>query len=144
MFFKLCSNNAKALGIVFNNKNDTDNTFSLNLLPKIDAFCNCLKQWQHRKLSLIGRITVIKSFAFPKLIYPLSVLPNPPYHYIKQITTAMFEFLWNKKTDKIKKKVITGRYEDGGLKMLDIEKFINSLKASWIKRLLDNQNNGIW
>ena len=54
IFFTWCSNHAKALGMVFNNKNDTDNTFSLNLLPKIDAFCNCLKQWQHRKLSLIG------------------------------------------------------------------------------------------
>ena len=90
--------------------------FLLNCLPKIDAFCNCLKQWQHRKLSFIGRITVIKSFAFPKLIYPLRVLPNPPHHYIKQINTAMFEFLWNKKPDKIKRKIITGRYEDGGLK----------------------------
>ena len=28
--------------------------------------------------------------------------------------------------------------------MLDTEKFINSLKASWIKRLLDNNNKGMW
>ena len=70
------------------------------MLPKIDGFCNCLKQWQHRKLSLIGKITVIKSFAFPKLIYPLTVLPNPPESYIKKIKNAMFEFLWNKKPEK--------------------------------------------
>ena len=142
--FTWCSNNAKALGMVFNNKNDTDDIFLLNLLPKNDAFCNCLKQWQHRNLSLIGRITVIKSFAFPKLIYPLTVLPTPPNRYIKQINTAMFEFLWNKKPDKIKRKIITGTYEEGGLKMLDTEKFINSLKASWIKCLLDNNNKGMW
>ena len=69
----------------FCNKIDNNNIFLLNILPKIDAFCNCLKQWQHRKLSLIGKITVIKSFAFPKLIYPLTALPSPPEIYIKKI-----------------------------------------------------------
>ena len=41
----------------------------LNLLPKLEQFKNCLKQWQHRKLTLLGKVTVIKSFALPKLIY---------------------------------------------------------------------------
>ena len=92
--FLWCSDKTKTLGIVFNNRNyNADDIFSLNLQPKIDVFCNCLKQWQHRKLSLIGKITVIKSFAFPKLIYLLTVLPTPPENYIKQIKKAMFDFL---------------------------------------------------
>ena len=47
-----------------------------NIEPKLQDFKNCLKQWQNRKLTLIGKITVIKTFALPKLIYPLTVLPN--------------------------------------------------------------------
>ena len=127
--FLWCSDKAKTL--VFNNttcssnvKHDYNHTFKLNLQQRIDAFCYCLKQWQHRKLSLIGKITVIKYFAFPKLIYPLSVLQHPPDKYIKEIKKAMFEFLWNKKPDKIKRNLISKNYEDGGLKMLDIDKFL--------------------
>ena len=106
------SEQAKTLGMVFHNNNTNNknnhiiNIVKSNLLPKIEAFCNCLKQWQHRKLSLLGKITVIKSFAFPKLIYPLTVLPNPPEDQLKLINTSIFEFLWNKKPDKIKRKTI--------------------------------------
>ena len=144
--FSWDADNAKTLGIVFSNKtnHNYNNVFTLNLLPKIDAFCNCLKQWQHRKLSLIGKITVIKSYAFPKLVYPLTVLPNPPNDILKKINNAIFDFLWDNKPDKIKRQTITQDYEKGGLKMLDIYKFLNSLKASWIKRVMDENNKGMW
>ena len=59
--------------------------FKLNLQPKIEEFKNCLKQWEHRKLTLLGKITVIKSFALPKLIYPLSVLLSPNENVVKEI-----------------------------------------------------------
>ena len=49
-----------------------------NLYPKLNDFTNCLKRWQHRKLTLMGKITVIKTFALPKLIYPFTVLLDPP------------------------------------------------------------------
>ena len=56
----------------------------------------------------------------------------------------MYTFIWNKKPDKIKRKQLIQNYQNGGLKMLDIDLFINSLKCSWIKRLFDNKNQGQW
>ena len=56
----------------------------------------------------------------------------------------MYEFIWNKKPDKIKRKLLTHSYEEGGLKMIDIDKFIHALKASWVKRIFDENNKGIW
>ena len=53
----------------------------------------------------------------------------------------MFDFLWDKKPAKIKKNLVTKNYEDGGIKMIDIYKFINALKGSWIKRILELENN---
>jgi len=47
---------------------------------------------KHRKLNLIGKITVIKTFAFPKLIYPFSTLQHPPKETIQLLTKAMFDF----------------------------------------------------
>ena len=65
--FVWTSTSAKTIGINF--YNDTQETLKFNLEPKLNEFKNCLKQWQHRKLTLMGKITVIKTFALPKLIY---------------------------------------------------------------------------
>ena len=81
--FQWSSIEAKALGMIFTNiKTDIMN---LNLEKKIRQFEICLKQWQHRKLTLMGKVTVVKNFALPKLIFALSSLPNPPKSTIDRI-----------------------------------------------------------
>ena len=85
--------------------NDVIKTSKHNLAIKIEDFKTCLKQWQHRKLTLMGKITVVKSFAFPKLVYPLTVLNNISNESVKEIVNLMFLFIWDKKPDKIKRKV---------------------------------------
>ena len=81
--FRWSSKEASALGFTFcTNKS---HTFQANLEPKIVLFEKCLKQWQHRKLTLMGKITVVKNYALPKLIYALLSLPNPPIETVKRI-----------------------------------------------------------
>ena len=64
-------------------------SFKLNLHPKIEEFKNCLKQWEHRKLTLLGKI---KPLALPKLIYPLSVLISPNETIIKDKNACLTLF----------------------------------------------------
>jgi len=45
----------------------------------------------------MGKVTVIKSFALPKLVLQFTVLPNPPNEIITDITRSMFSFIWNNK-----------------------------------------------
>ena len=135
--FQWKSDSAKALGMVF--YNDVLKTSKHNIDIKVEDFKNCLKQWQHRKLTLMGKITVVKNFAFPKLVYPLTVLNNISTETINEIVNLMFTFIWDKKPDKIKRKVLYQDYSKGGLKMLDLQKFILSLKSSWITRILDKK-----
>ena len=106
-----------------------------NLSPKIKEFEPCLHNWSRWKLSLLGKITVLKSFAVPKLIYPLTVLQSPDQVCINKIKKTMFQFLWDNKPDKISRDKIIQDYGHGGLKMLDIDKFIQSIKCSWVKRI---------
>jgi len=47
-----------------------------NLSPKIKEFEQCLHKWSRWKLSLLGKITILKSIAVPKLIYPLLHSPD--------------------------------------------------------------------
>jgi len=42
---------------------------------------------------LIGKVTVIKSFALPKLVYPFTVLPNPTEEIITDLTKYMFAYI---------------------------------------------------
>ena len=89
--FRWSSKEASALGFTF--CTDKSHIFQANLEPKIVLFEKCLKQWQHRKLTLMGKITVVKNYALPKLIYALSSLPNPPIETVKRIEKRMYEFI---------------------------------------------------
>ena len=80
----------------------------------------------------------------PKLTYPLTVLERPDSEMVKNIKKKMFEFLWDGKPEKISRNTIIQSYEDGGLRMVDIDVYINTIKCSWVRRLCDTQNNGVW
>ena len=108
--FVWSSRKAKALGMVF--CTNIDDIFKLNLEPKLKQF----EVVQHRKLTLHGKFTVIKTFALPKLIYALSSLQNPPKSVIKHIEKQMYTFLWDGKPEKVKRKTLLQNYEKDGLK----------------------------
>ena len=103
-----------------------------------------LDKWKLRNLTLRGKITVIKMLAFPLILYPLTTLCDPNENCIKTITKKLFNFLWNDKPDKLARKVMCQSIEKGGLKMLDVEKFISVVKVNWIKRYCTPSNQGEW
>ena len=70
-------------------------------------------------------------------------MPNPPQQIVKRIEKIMYNFLWDGKLEKIKKETLTGDYKNGGLKMIDIDIFIKSLKVSWIKRTVNSEEKEI-
>ena len=60
--------------------------------PYIDNFTHNIKKikrllsdWSLRNISLIGKVTVIKTLALPILVQTFTVLPDPPFHIIKVI-----------------------------------------------------------
>ena len=57
-------------------------------------------------------------------------------HAINEINTLFYQFLWNGKGDKIKRKIMINDYCEGGLKMIDFVSFNKSLKTTWIKKIL--------
>ena len=70
------SGNASCLGMTFHT--NKQNIFLANLDPKIKEFEKCLQQWQQRKLTLLGKIVVIKNFALPKHLFTKSTLTYCP------------------------------------------------------------------
>ena len=114
-----------------------------NYNEKLEKVRAILGGWKFRWLSLIGKITVIKSLAASQLAYILSSLGTNE-KVLKEINTIFFNFLWSGKGDKIKRNVVINDIAEGGIKMIDIFSFNKSLKATWIKKYLDINNRGNW
>ena len=122
-------------------------TFSVNLGEMIEInfrkaivkMQNELKNWKHRLLTPIGKITLIKTFMVPKLNHLFSALPTPSEKLIKEIDNLLYKFIWDNKPDKVARKVITQKLTKGGLKMVNITNHMLAIKATWIRRLLHSQ-----
>ena len=104
-------------------------------LKQMDSIIN---HWNKRYLTPFGKITVIKTYLISKLIHIFTALPTPNITFIKKINRKLFNFLWDGKPDKINRTQICQLQHVGGLKMIDIDTFILSLKISWIKRLISS------
>ena len=128
----------KYLGIIISNKiNDIE---IVNYNDKITQIKNKLNMWKSRKLSIKGKITVLRSQIMPIILYPTAVLYTPQY-VIDEIDSLFFNFIWPNKKQHVKKKVLIQSIENGGLKMPDIASMIKASKLTWIKRFLTKENN---
>ena len=78
-----------------------------------------------------------------QLVYPLTVLPNPPPSFLRDLDSLFYAFIWSNKPDKIKRSVLINSKCNGGLNMVDLESFSKSLKCKWVKLYL-NESSGSW
>jgi hypothetical protein len=107
-----------------------------NFTQKIEQIQRLLGDCFLRNISLIGKVTVIKTLALPILVQLFTVLPDPPIRIVKKFQDIFFNFLWNNKVNKVK--------GNSGLKMPHVLSFVHALNISWIKRVLDPDNYAPW
>ena len=131
----LVTNSVKILGIYFSYNEEIMN--EKNFVSVIKKIENVLAVWRMRSLTLAGKITVLKSLIFSKIVF-VSFLSNIPKCIIKNLIILKREFLWDGKPPKIKHSALVGSYEKGGLRDIDIEKRVKALRLSWVKRLYDD------
>ena len=55
---------------------------------------------------------------------------------VSSVATSLFDFIWCKKLDKVKRQVMYQDYVDGGLCVPNMEVIAKSLKLAWISRFL--------
>ena len=114
-----------------------------NFFEKIEKIKKMLSNWSARRLTLLGRIAILKSLAVSQIVYVLSSLATPQ-GVIKEINSLLYDFLWDGKSDKIKRTEMINSYSKGGLKMIGIQSFHQSLKMKWVKGYLDDDNQAKW
>jgi len=123
----------KVLGIYHSHNKDA--AVSKNFDDKIASLLKTLHWWKARNLSLTGKILIVKALGLSKFSL-VSSLVSVPQAIISKVNTAIYNFIWNGKTDKVKRTFLEQEYEDGGLKMLDFGTMVKGAKVKWIKRYL--------
>ena len=78
----------RLLGINFDT--NLDSMIEKNYIEIINNIENTLRLYEKRKLSLIGKVTVIKAMAIPKLVYAMSVLPKPKAEMVEQCSEDLY------------------------------------------------------
>ena len=116
-------------------------TAEINYEKAIDKMKGVLKVHSKRNLTLIGKVTIIKSLVIPQIVHFLSVLPSPNKSQTHEIYDILKSFIWEGKRSKLAWPRLTLSYDKGGLNLTDLESFYKSLKISWIKRI---QASGAW
>ena len=131
----------RALGIDFvtNLENMTDINYN-NVLGSIHT---AIGQWSKRNLTVLGRITIVKSLILSKLTFLALTLPDPSKLFIKNLDSLLFKFIW-RGVDRVTRNQMIQNYSQGGVKMVDLRSYINSLKCTWIRRLLQGTCTSGW
>ena len=127
------------LGIKFNT--NLKEMISENFDPKLEEINLLIKVWSKRKLTVFGRIVVLKTLIFSKILHLLSSLPSPPPNVLNELNKTFFKFIWNSKTERIKRDILIKDKMDGGVKMPSIINYNKAMKLTWISRLLNTDQS---
>ena len=114
---------------------DIEGAIERNFRDKLKNLKTVLNIWSLRKLSLKGKISVIRSFALPQVLYVTSILHTPDW-FIEDVDRLFLDFLWSKKKHHVSKDLIIKEIQEGGLKMPLFSAMVTAIKCTWIKRML--------
>eukprot|EP00914_Ancora_sagittata_P008797 GHVO01017058.1.p1 GENE.GHVO01017058.1~~GHVO01017058.1.p1 ORF type:complete len:128 (+),score=5.84 GHVO01017058.1:581-964(+) len=103
--------------------------------PRVLELKKRMASWNRRQLTLIGRITVVKTMLIPLLTHVVTSLPAPDSEYMKTIERMLHKFLWKGGIERVARTAIVQEIHDGGLRMTHFPSYVASLKVKWFTRL---------
>ena len=69
-----------------------------------------IKQWSNQYLTLLGKITLIKTLMISKLNHLFLSIPNPNENMLNQFISNIYNFLWDGKPNKSEKRFFCQEY----------------------------------
>ena len=108
-----------SLGIEFD-LDDMLNITELNRKKKISDIKKLIKIWTPRNLTVIGKITIVKSLFVSKFTHILLALPNPSEAIFREIDEIFAKFIWQNIPSKFRKEILVAPYDKSGLQLMDL------------------------
>ena len=121
------------LGIKFTY--DSSLSRHLNFDQTLDKFKTCLNMWRSRNLTIYGRAEILRTLAFPKILYVCNML-DPSKQFIDGVHQASINFIWKGKKPKVKYSTLIQDKLLGGISLPDLEARLKTQRLVWVKRLL--------
>ena len=103
----------KILGIWFTT--DMKQCEVINFQETFSEIKALYKLWRKRQITPLGRVAILKSLILSKIVYLWILLPNPPDKLVDALQKTMYEFVWNRKQDRISRKIAIKSIAKGGL-----------------------------
>ncbi len=94
-----------------------------------------LELWTKRYLTLKGKVYVIKSMAISTVTY-VAGLKVTPEKKLKEIEIELWKYLWDGKTEAVKREICMNKVEDGGLGMPSLRNIVRTRQIMLIQRVM--------
>ena len=125
------SNEVLSLGIWFSS--NINNLIKKNHDLKLEKFINILNHWTKFNLTLLGKVTVLKSLALANVKSLISSVYTLDWFIREMEQPAYLKFLWDNKPNKIKTSTLYNTIEDGGIKFPNIESYVMAQNAAGLR-----------
>ena len=141
------TDHVKIVGIHFRNDKCASD-IKENWEGKITKIRSIIKNWMKRKLTIIGKIQVIKTFLLSQFVFILQSIVLPS-EVLDEINTIFYRFIWKKDNidskawERIGRKILSNGKKNGGLNMINMHDFQNSFLLKWGCNL-NNDNYEHW
>ena len=130
--------NVKTLGVHHGYNVDNDKMWK----DIIDRMKNCIQVWKSRKLSYKGKTIIVKNLLLSYYGFEIE-MKGIPDQFKKEIETLIWDFVWERKVNQIKRDVCCLDIENGSMSMVNLDSYIDSRRIKLIYRII-NEPIDIW
>ena len=134
----------KVVGVHFRS-DKCASSISKNWEDRIVKIKKIVKNWMKRKLTIIGKVQVIKTFLLSQFVFIMQSIVLP-LEILDEINTIFFRFIWKKDNieskawERVSRNVMSNNKNNGGLDMINMHDFQNSFLINWACQLLKDSN----
>ena len=117
---------------------ETEDVIRINYEKLLKKSAEVIDRWENRSLSLIGKVEIINTLIASLYVYRMTVLPSMPPSIVAKFNKLVENYIW-KGRPKMPLQMLQNSKEHGGLQLVDIERKDKSIKATWVKMLMEEK-----
>ena len=98
-----------------------ENILEKNYEGIVKKVAQTLNSWKNRGLTLLGKVMVVNTLIASLFVYKMMVLPEIPKSIVRSVENEIRKYLWEGGKAKIAFAILKNPYDQGGLKMVDLD-----------------------